>query len=473
MSSFEFWSAKLSVVCGLVELRERGLHAREPSHRVTARSPERATFRQARCPSRLSRACVAARRARLSRAAPARPPTRRCLPFPDDRFTVAADTPTGRRARAAAGRACRRTGSAGRSTSPTSTAPTGSAPARRSSSRSRASTTLAGLPPHGRCRRSTTRSARCADDSPVAVIDARTGRQHLVWAELDLNAADDADRTLIVRPAKNFDEGARYVVVLRDLRDAHGPPRSPAHRGRAPRRATCSGVLQRAGVPSRRPVPRVGLHGRQRAEHDRPHARDPRPRVRRAGRHEPRRPRGRGPRADRRRSTPTCPTTRSRRRTPEIGRRGRAVDGIVDFARGPDRRARSAASSRPVLPRPARAARPARSSSSAPTGTPTRIPGNTDGLRLHLQHPADATASSAPALYGHGLFGGQGEIDQGQLKDLSFEHGFLFCAVDWNGMAFKDVPNAVTVLQDLSRASRRSSTTSSRATSASCCSGGR
>jgi hypothetical protein len=49
------------------------------------------------------------------------------------------------------------------------------------------------------------------------------------------------------------------------------------------------------------------------------------------------------------------------------------------------------------------------------------------------------------------LFGSQSEIDQGQLKALAFDHGFLPCAIDWNGMATKDVPNTVAVLQDLSR----------------------
>jgi hypothetical protein len=83
-------------------------------------------------------------------------------------------------------------------------------------------------------------------------------------------------------------------------------------------------------------------------------------------------------------------------------------------------------------------------------GNPVQIPGNTTAYDFTCNIPR-RDGKLRPGLYGHGLFGSQGEIDQGQLKDLSFEHGFLFCAIDWNGMAFKDVPNAVTVLQDLSR----------------------
>jgi predicted acyl esterase len=69
--------------------------------------------------------------------------------------------------------------------------------------------------------------------SSVVVIDTVTGAPHPVWAEIDLNAgyllpADkldnpdptkDAKPSLIVRPAKNFAEGRRYVVVLKNLKD--------------------------------------------------------------------------------------------------------------------------------------------------------------------------------------------------------------------------------------------------------------
>ncbi|GIU90636.1 MAG: hypothetical protein KatS3mg010_1735 [Acidimicrobiia bacterium] len=43
-----------------------------------------------------------------------------------------------------------------------------------------------------------------------------------MWAELDAWATSDATRALVIRPAKNFLEGRRYAVALRDLRDAAG-----------------------------------------------------------------------------------------------------------------------------------------------------------------------------------------------------------------------------------------------------------
>lgn len=58
---------------------------------------------------------------------------------------------------------------------------------------------------------------------------------------------------------------------------------------------------------------------------------------------------------------------------------------------------------------------------------------------------------SRVSLYGHGLFGSQGEIGQGQLRRFGGEHNYTFCATDWVGMSgIADVANAATLLLDLS-----------------------
>ena len=71
----------------------------------------------------------------------------------------------------------------------------------------------------------------------VMVINADTGERHPIWAELDSNptAVDPSDAgtgginanpdntedvNLIVRPAENFDHDQRYIVVLRNLKNA-------------------------------------------------------------------------------------------------------------------------------------------------------------------------------------------------------------------------------------------------------------
>ncbi len=61
-----------------------------------------------------------------------------------------------------------------------------------------------------------------ATDAPIVVIDTVTGERHPVWAELDARATSDANRLLIVRATRNYVEGRRYVVGLRNLKDSTG-----------------------------------------------------------------------------------------------------------------------------------------------------------------------------------------------------------------------------------------------------------
>ena len=54
------------------------------------------------------------------------------------------------------------------------------------------------------------------------MINARTRRRHLIWAELDSNASARRQVTLLIHPGVNFREGERYIVALRRLRRADG-----------------------------------------------------------------------------------------------------------------------------------------------------------------------------------------------------------------------------------------------------------
>jgi hypothetical protein len=71
---------------------------------------------------------------------------------------------------------------------------------------------------------------RFADPNQRAVvIDADTGERQPIFAELDANPnhyqpGDIADVNLIIRPLVNFAEGHRYIVALRDIRDAGDEP---------------------------------------------------------------------------------------------------------------------------------------------------------------------------------------------------------------------------------------------------------
>jgi hypothetical protein len=66
-------------------------------------------------------------------------------------------------------------------------------------------------------------------NQPAVVIDAATGDRQPIFAELDANPnhyqpGDTADVNLIIRPLVNFQEGHRYIVALRNLRDASNNP---------------------------------------------------------------------------------------------------------------------------------------------------------------------------------------------------------------------------------------------------------
>ncbi len=56
----------------------------------------------------------------------------------------------------------------------------------------------------------------------AVLIDAETGQRQLIWSELDSVPTDDSIRNLYIRPGKNLENGKRYIVALRNLKDAEG-----------------------------------------------------------------------------------------------------------------------------------------------------------------------------------------------------------------------------------------------------------
>ena len=106
-------------------------------------------------------------------------------------------------------------------------------------------------------------------NAPIVIINTRTGERHPFWSELDSHpgAVEAGEPLLIMRPAKNFEEGTRYVVGLRKLRDASGkiipagqlfrtyrdrlPTSDPATEARRPQIESILGTLTRARVNRR------------------------------------------------------------------------------------------------------------------------------------------------------------------------------------------------------------------------------
>ncbi len=80
-----------------------------------------------------------------------------------------------------------------------------------------------GLPSH------TDPAASLADDSPVVAVNMDTGERLLLFAEVDMNIFEPADRPLIIRPLERMAAGARYAVaVRRGVLDAGGQPLEPS-----------------------------------------------------------------------------------------------------------------------------------------------------------------------------------------------------------------------------------------------------
>jgi hypothetical protein len=70
-------------------------------------------------------------------------------------------------------------------------------------------------------------------DSPIVVINAATGERQLIWSELDANTEKEAELSLLIRVAKNLQDGQRYIVALRNMKNATGEMIPPTELFRA------------------------------------------------------------------------------------------------------------------------------------------------------------------------------------------------------------------------------------------------
>lgn len=58
--------------------------------------------------------------------------------------------------------------------------------------------------------------------APVVVIDTATGKRQPIWVEIDSNTTSPDTTELEIHPATNFASGGRYIVALRNLKRADG-----------------------------------------------------------------------------------------------------------------------------------------------------------------------------------------------------------------------------------------------------------
>ena len=283
--------------------------------------------------------------------------------------------------------------------------------------------------------------------SPVVVIEARSRRRQIVWAEIDANPASPADRVLIIRPGRNFEEGHRYIVALRGLRDAGGAAIAPSPafrtlRDRLPTRdadlrsrrghfESIFRTLRRAGIGRRglylawdfTVAGRRSLTSRALAIRDDAFAKL-----------------GDRDLADRRVDgrAPVFTIDRVEDRTPaQDDRIARRVEGSIlapcYLTNG------CAPGGRFVLD--------ARGLPMQQGVTAFRWYCNVPRVAID---PADRRPAR-PAIYGHGLLGSPTEIDAGNVKSMAQEHDFIYCATAWAGFASEDLGwIAGTVVTDFS-----------------------
>ncbi len=274
----------------------------------------------------------------------------------------------------------------------------------------------------------------------VVVINARTGKRQLIYAELDANAKSAKDKMLLIHPGENFAEGARYIVALRGLRTSSGKKIKPSKgfralkdgKGQKRLRKRYKGIfktLKRAGiaksnlnlawdftVASEKGLTARMLHIRNDA-------------------------------------------------FAQLGDRNLAdgkIEGsapqytITKVVDNPDAQILRRISGTFTVPCYLNVQGCAPGAKFNYTGKgkdalPAQRSGNTQTAKFECAIPvAAATTPAHAALYGHGLLGGPDEIDGTGVKAMSQEHDFAFCATAWSGMSAEDIPNAVKLLGNLS-----------------------
>ena len=282
-------------------------------------------------------------------------------------------------------------------------------------------------------------------DQPVVVLDADTGQRHLIWAEIDANPADPADRTLLIRPGTNLEEGHRYIVALRNLKDAGGntiQARSPFRAWRDNPNPNAGGrrghmedifeTLADAGIDRDSlylawdftVASEDSLAGRML------HIRDD---------------------AFEQLGDTNLADLQVDGRAPAF-----TVDTVTTYT--PEQDARIARRIEGTFEVPCYIAAGLTCTPGLPfvlddDGKPLRLVEGTVQANYicHVPRSASAASPARASLYGHGLLGSAGEIGQSQLKSLGNDHNFVFCATDWDGMSSEDLPNVATLLVDLSR----------------------
>lgn len=265
-----------------------------------------------------------------------------------------------------------------------------------------------------------------AKNAPVVVIDAKTHKRWPIWVELDSNAKAAKDVLVLIHPAKNFLEGHRYVVGMRNLRNAGGKKLKPA------KKVSDKGLLRSLKQAKVGPAGLYAAWGFTVASADSLAGRML------AIRNDAFKQLGDTNLADEKvtGSAPKFNVEKIEEFTeadnPKLARRVTGTFQVPCYLDQPGCPPGSRFNLDPS------------------TGLPVQTPGNelTASFRCNVPRSATVAAPARLSLYGHGLLGSNNEVDAGNVQDMAFEHDIVFCATNWVGMSSEDIPNALAVLKD-------------------------
>jgi hypothetical protein len=282
--------------------------------------------------------------------------------------------------------------------------------------------------------------------SPVVVINARTGKRHPIWAELDSTATTDASRILIVRPAVNFKEGEHYIVALRNLKTATGQTIQPSPRFRKyrDRIRTRNWDIEKRRGHFERLFHKLGKAGVGR--HSLYLAWDFTVASERslAGRMLSIRDRAFASLGDNNLGDLKV----------EGGSPAFTVDSVTNLTPAQDDRiARRVEGTFTVPCFMTKACAPGGQFTFDANGLPEQHGTTTAKFTCNIPRSTLTSArfpKARPALYGHGLLGSRGEVNAGNVRAMSDEYGFLFCATEWAGFSGEDIGQIVTTISDFS-----------------------
>jgi hypothetical protein len=262
-------------------------------------------------------------------------------------------------------------------------------------------------------------------DSPTVLIEAETGTRIPHFAELDMSNSDDANRALMIRPVVHLKDSTRYIVAIRNVKDAANTSLPPSEvfqalRDDLPhadvsverRRALYADIFAKLETAS---VMRTDLQIAWDFST-----------------------------ASRENNTAAIVAMRDHALA-QVGADGPAytIDNVVnDFSAHIARRIEGTMTVPLYLDKPSSGA----SLNLGPDGLPAQNGTATYPFLVHIPYSATTGTPGALLQYGHGLLGGRDEIEAGNVQEMANEKNFVVFAVDWIGMAADDQLGIVGVI---------------------------